>query len=146
MALEGKVALVTGASRGIGRAIALKLAQLGASVVVNYSGSKTRAEDAAAEIRNTGCEALVWQCDISDEQAVQKMIKAAIEHFGKIDILVNNAGITRDGLLMRMKEEDWDAVLNTNLKGVFLTTKAAIRPMMRQKQGRIINIASVVAF
>ncbi|WP_028982993.1 3-oxoacyl-[acyl-carrier-protein] reductase [Sporolactobacillus terrae] len=144
MALEGKIALVTGASRGIGRAIALKFAQLGASVIVNYSGSKTRAEDTAAEIRSTGSEALVWQCDIADEQAVQKMIKAAIAHFGKIDILVNNAGITRDGLLMRMKEADWDAVLNTNLKGVFLATKAVIRPMMRQKQGRIINVASVV--
>jgi 3-oxoacyl-[acyl-carrier protein] reductase len=144
MGLEGKTALVTGASRGIGRSIAIRLAQLGASVIVNYSGNKTRAEETAAEIQSIGSEALIWQCDISDEKAVQEMVKESIAHFGKIDIVVNNAGITRDGLLMRMKEEDWDAVLNTNLKGVFLVTKAALRPMMRQKQGRIINVASVV--
>lgn len=144
MGLEGKTALVTGASRGIGRSIAIKLAQLGASVIVNYSGNKTRAEETAAEIQSVGSEALIWQCDISNEKAVQEMVKESIAHFGKIDIVVNNAGITRDGLLMRMKEEDWDAVLNTNLKGVFLVTKAVLRPMMRQKQGRIINVASVV--
>lgn len=144
MGLEGKTALVTGASRGIGRSIAIKLAQLGASVIVNYSGNKTRAEETAAEIQSVGSEALIWQCDISNEKAVQEMVKESIAHFGKIDIVVNNAGITRDSLLMRMKEEDWDAVLNTNLKGVFLVTKAVLRPMMRQKQGRIINVASVV--
>ncbi|MCQ2008923.1 MAG: 3-oxoacyl-[acyl-carrier-protein] reductase [Sporolactobacillus sp.] len=144
MGLDGKTALVTGASRGIGRAIAIKLARLGASVIVNYSGNKTRAEDTVAEIESAGGKALIWQCDVSDETAVQAMIKKSIEQFGHIDIVVNNAGITRDGLLMRMKEEDWDAVLNTNLKGVFLVTKAALRPMMRQKAGRIINVASVV--
>ncbi|SFG02228.1 3-oxoacyl-[acyl-carrier-protein] reductase [Sporolactobacillus nakayamae] len=144
MGLEGKTALVTGASRGIGRSIAIKLAQLGASVIVNYSGNKVRAEETAAQIQSVGSEALIWQCDISDEKAVQEMVKESIAHFGKLDIVVNNAGITRDGLLMRMKEEDWDAVLNTNLKGVFLVTKAVLRPMMRQKKGRIINVASVV--
>ncbi|MCO7127968.1 3-oxoacyl-[acyl-carrier-protein] reductase [Sporolactobacillus shoreicorticis] len=144
MGLEGKTALVTGASRGIGRAIAIKLAQLGASVIVNYSGNKMRAENTAAEIRSVGREALIWQCDVSDEKAVQEMVKESLAHFGHIDIVVNNAGITRDGLLMRMKEEDWDAVLDTNLKGVFLVTKAALRPMIRQKQGKIINVASVV--
>jgi 3-oxoacyl-[acyl-carrier protein] reductase len=144
MGLEGKIALVTGASRGIGRSIAIKLAQLGAAVIVNYSGNKARAEETAAEIQSVGSEALIWQCDVSDEKAVQEMVKGSIAHFGKLDIVVNNAGITRDGLLMRMKEEDWDAVLNTNLKGVFLVTKAVLRSMMRQKQGKIINMASVV--
>ncbi|EST13095.1 3-oxoacyl-[acyl-carrier-protein] reductase [Sporolactobacillus laevolacticus] len=144
MGLQGKVALVTGASRGIGRAIAIALAKQGASIIVNYSGNKARAEETAADIRAAGAEALVWQSDISDEQSVQDMVKQSVDHFGHLDIVVNNAGITRDGLLMRMKETDWDAVLNTNLKGVFLVTKAALRPMMRQKQGRIINIASVV--
>lgn len=144
MGLQGKVALVTGASRGIGRAIAIALAKQGASIIVNYSGNKARAEETAADIRAAGAEALVWQSDISDEKSVQDMVKQSVDHFGHLDIVVNNAGITRDGLLMRMKETDWDAVLNTNLKGVFLVTKAALRPMMRQKQGRIINIASVV--
>lgn len=144
MGLQGKVALVTGASRGIGRAIAIALAKQGASIIVNYSGNKARAEETAADIRAVGAEALVWQSDISDEKSVQDMVKQSVDHFGHLDIVVNNAGITRDGLLMRMKETDWDAVLNTNLKGVFLVTKAVLRPMMRQKQGRIINIASVV--
>lgn len=144
MGLQGKVALVTGASRGIGRAIAIALAKQGASIIVNYSGNKARAEETAADIRAAGAEALVWQSDISDEKSVQDMVKQSVDHFGHLDIVVNNAGITRDGLLMRMKETDWDAVLNTNLKGVFLVTKAVLRPMMRQKQGRIINIASVV--
>ncbi|MCL1630895.1 3-oxoacyl-[acyl-carrier-protein] reductase [Sporolactobacillus sp. CPB3-1] len=144
MSLESKVALVTGASRGIGRAVALRLARLGASIIVNYSGNQERAEETAAEIRAYGSDALICQCDISDESAVQAMVKQSLAHFGKIDIVVNNAGITRDGLLMRLKEEDWDAVINTNLKGVFHVTKAVLRPMMRQKSGRIINIASVV--
>lgn len=144
MGLQGKVALVTGASRGIGRAIAIALAKQGASIIVNYSGNKARAEETAADIRAAGAEALVWQSDISDEKSVQEMVKQSVDHFGHLDIVVNNAGITRDGLLMRMKETDWDAVLNTNLKGVFLVTKAVLRSMMRQKQGRIINIASVV--
>jgi 3-oxoacyl-[acyl-carrier protein] reductase len=144
MGLKGKVALVTGASRGIGKAIALACAREGASVVVNYAGNKARAEQTAAEIRELGQEALVYQCDVTREPDVQKMIQTASEKFGHLDIVVNNAGITRDGLLMRIKEADWDAVLNTNLKGVFLVTKAVLRPMMRQRSGKIINIASVV--
>lgn len=144
MIFKDKVALVTGASRGIGKAIALELAREGASVIVNYSGNRLRAEETASEITAMGAEALIYQCDVSDETAVQEMIREAIKKFRHLDILVNNAGITRDGLIVRLKEEDWDAVLNTNLKGVFLVTKAALRPMMRQKQGRIINVASVV--
>ncbi|RYL95372.1 3-oxoacyl-[acyl-carrier-protein] reductase [Sporolactobacillus sp. THM7-4] len=144
MTLKNKTALVTGASRGIGRAIAIELAREGASVIINYAGSRDRAEETAAEVRALGSDALVFQCDVSDEAAVQEMVKAAVATYGHLDIVVNNAGITRDGLLMRMKEDDWDAVINTNLKGVFLVTKAAIRPMMRQKSGRIINVASVV--
>jgi 3-oxoacyl-(acyl-carrier-protein) reductase len=144
MLLKGKVALVTGASRGIGRAIALAFAREGASVVVNYAGSQERAEATAGEIRELGQKALVCQCNVTREADVQAMIKSATETFRHLDIVVNNAGITRDGLLMRIKEEDWDAVLDTNLKGVFLVTKAVLRPMMRQRSGRIINIASVV--
>lgn len=144
MILKDKTALVTGASRGIGKAIALELARAGASVVVNYSGNKTRAEETAAQIRELGTEALTYQCDVANEEDVQEMVRTAVQKFGHLDIVVNNAGIIRDGLIMRLKEEDWDAVLNTNLKGVFLVTKAALRPMMRQKQGKIINVASVV--
>ncbi|RYM07211.1 3-oxoacyl-[acyl-carrier-protein] reductase [Sporolactobacillus sp. THM7-7] len=144
MSLKNKAALVTGASRGIGKAIALELARGGASVIVNYAGSKTRAEETASEIRELGGEALVYQCDVSDEKGVAEMVQTAVKTFGHLDIVVNNAGITRDMLLMRMKEEDWDAVINTNLKGVFHVTRAAIRPMIRQRSGRIINVASVV--
>ncbi|MFT8361692.1 MAG: 3-oxoacyl-[acyl-carrier-protein] reductase [Sporolactobacillus sp.] len=144
MTLKGQVALVTGASRGIGRAIAIELAEAGASIVVNYAGNRARAEETAAAIRALGQEAWVCQGDVSREEDVAAVCQGALDHFGHIDILINNAGITRDGLLMRMKAEDWDAVLNTNLKGVFLMTKAVLRPMMRQKKGRIINIASVV--
>lgn len=144
MLLKDKVVLVTGASRGIGRAIALELAREGASIVVNYAGSKDRAEKTATEIKDLGSEAFTFQCDVSNETDVQSMVKATIEKFGHLDMVVNNAGITRDGLLVRLKEKDWDSVLDTNLKGVFLVTKAALRPMMRQRQGKIINIASVV--
>ncbi|WP_100487653.1 3-oxoacyl-[acyl-carrier-protein] reductase [Sporolactobacillus pectinivorans] len=144
MLLKDKVALVTGASRGIGRAIALELAREGASIVVNYAGSKDRAEKTVTEIKDLGSEAFTFQCDVSNETDVQSMVKATIEKFGHLDIVVNNAGITRDGLLVRLKEKDWDSVLDTNLKGVFLVTKAALRPMMRQRQGKVINIASVV--
>ena len=119
MKLEGKKALVTGASRGIGRAIALALAAEGADVVVNYAGSEAAAKAVAAEIEAMGRKALVLQADISSNESATAMVDAAVKEFGRIDILVNNAGITRDGLLMRMKEEDWDAVLTTNLKGVF---------------------------
>ena len=144
MLLDGKVALVTGASRGIGRAIALRLASEGASVAVNYAGNVKAAEEVKAEIEKLGGKALLVQADVADGAAVDAMVKAVVETFGTIDILVNNAGITRDGLLMRMKEEDWDAVMNTNLKGIFSCTKAVSRLMMKKRYGRIVNMSSVV--
>ncbi|PPA72086.1 3-oxoacyl-[acyl-carrier-protein] reductase [Jeotgalibacillus proteolyticus] len=144
MRLEGKVALVTGASRGIGREIALELAKNGADVAVNYSGSKEKAEQTAQEVENLGRKAFVIQANVGDADQVQNMIKETLGHFGKIDILINNAGVTRDNLLMRMKEEEWDDVMDINLKGVFLTTKAVSRSMMKQRSGRIINISSIV--
>lgn len=142
--LQDKVAVVTGASRGIGRAVALELAKNGAKVVVNYAGNELKAKEVVDEIQKLGSEAIAVQADIGNGEEVNAMIKQAVDTFGKIDILVNNAGITKDNLLMRMKEEEWDAVINTNLKGVFLTTKAVSRHMMKQRAGRIINIASVV--
>ncbi len=142
--LTNKVAVVTGASRGIGRAIALHLAELGAKVVVNYSGSQEKAEAVVAEIESNGGSAIAVQANVADADAVNTLMKAAVETYGSLDILINNAGITRDNLLMRMKEEDWDAVMNTNLKGVFLCTKAVTRQMMKQRAGRIVNIASIV--
>lgn len=142
--LAGKVALVTGASRGIGRAIAVELAKLGAKVAVNYSGSEAKALEVVDEIKASGSEAVAIQANVADGDSVQNMVKQVIETFGSLDILVNNAGITRDNLLMRMKEEEWDDVISTNLKGVFLCTKAVTRQMMKQRNGRIINIASVV--
>ena len=144
MQIEGKVAFVTGASRGIGRAIALTLAEAGADVAVNYAGNAAAAEEVAAEIRKMGRRALILQGDVSQTEAAAAMLDAVVAEFGRCDILVNNAGRTRDGLLMRMKEEDWDAVLNTNLKGVFNCTKAALKYMMKQRSGKIVNIASVV--
>lgn len=142
--LEGKVAVVTGASRGIGRAIALKLADEGAKVVVNYSGSQAKAEEVVARIQENGGEAISVQASVSQSEEVTALIDTAVKTFGSLDILVNNAGITRDNLLMRMKEDEWDDVLNTNLKGVFLCTKAVTRQMMKQRAGRIINISSIV--
>ncbi|MFJ5791362.1 3-oxoacyl-[acyl-carrier-protein] reductase [Lysinibacillus sp. NPDC097162] len=142
--LEGKVAVVTGASRGIGRAIALKLADEGAKVIVNYSGSQAKAEEVVAAIQANGGEALAVQASVSKTEEVTALMDAAVKTFGSLDILVNNAGITRDNLLMRMKEDEWDDVLNTNLKGVFLCTKAVTRQMMKQRAGRIINISSIV--
>jgi len=142
--LEGKVAVVTGASRGIGRAIALKLADEGAKVVVNYSGSQAKAEEVVARIQENGGEAIAVQASVSQSEEVIALIDTAVKTFGSLDILVNNAGITRDNLLMRMKEDEWDDVLNTNLKGVFLCTKAVTRQMMKQRAGRIINISSIV--
>ncbi|BBW96720.1 3-oxoacyl-[acyl-carrier-protein] reductase [Geobacillus sp. FSL W8-0032] len=142
--LEGKIALVTGASRGIGRAVALELARQGANVIVNYAGSEAKANEVVETIRSLGREAFAVQADVASAADVERMVKAALDSFGRLDILVNNAGITRDNLLMRMKEEEWDAVINTNLKGVFLCTKAVARPMMKQRYGRIVNIASVV--
>lgn len=143
--LEGRAALVTGASRGIGRAIAIELARQGARVVVNYRGNAEMAAAVVAEIREAGGEAEALQADISDAAAASGLVKATVERLGGLDILVNNAGITRDGLLMRMSEADWDAVHQTNLRGTFLVTKAAMRPMLRARDGRIINITSVVA-
>jgi 3-oxoacyl-[acyl-carrier protein] reductase len=142
--LAGKIALVTGASRGIGREIALELARQGANVAVNYSGSEAKANEVVDEIKTMGREAFAVKCDVSNAEEVAAMVKDTTSRFGRLDILVNNAGITRDNLLMRMKEEEWDDVLNINLKGVFLCTKAVTRQMMKQRIGRIINISSVV--
>ncbi|AXF55422.1 3-oxoacyl-ACP reductase FabG [Salicibibacter kimchii] len=141
--LEGKKALVTGASRGIGRAIALNLAQNGADVAVNYAGSEAKAAETAKECASYGVEAFPVQANVADEEAVKALFKTVTDRFGAIDILVNNAGITKDNLIMRMKEDDWDQVLDTNLKGVFLCSKAVVRPMMKQRSGSIINIGSV---
>lgn len=144
MLLDGKTALVTGASRGIGRAVALKLASEGAKVAINFAGSTAKAEAVKQEIEANGGEAILVQADVSDAEAVEAMVAKVQEAFGTIDILVNNAGITRDGLLMRMKEEDFDAVINTNLKGVFHVTKVVSKLMMKKRTGRIVNMASVV--
>lgn len=142
--LKGKKIVVTGGSRGIGRAIATTLASAGGDVAIFYAGNQTAAEETLTLIRETGQEGLALQVDVSDQKQVDEGIKQVISTWGRIDILVNNAGITRDNLLMRIKEDDWDQVMDTNLKGVFLCTKAVTRPMMRQKAGRIINISSVV--
>ena len=144
MLLDGKVAVVTGAFRGSGRAIALKLAAEGAKVAINYAGNTAKAEEVKAEIEKNGGEAILVQADVADAAAVEAMVNTTVEAFGQIDILVNNAGITRDGLLMRMKDEDFDAVINTNLKGVFYCTKLVSKLMMKKRSGRIINMASVV--
>lgn len=145
MQLEGKVALVTGASRGIGKAIALMLAENGADIAVNFAGSTAAAEAVAAEIEKMGRKAILVQGDVSKTEVCAEMVEKVVKELGHIDILVNNAGITRDTLLLRMKEEDWDAVLNTNLKGVFNCTKAAVKYMAKQRSGSIVNISSVVA-
>ncbi len=144
MLLDGRHALVTGASRGIGRAVALSLAAEGASVALNFAGNVAAAEAVRDEIERAGGKAILVPADVSDEGAVEAMVKTVAEAFGSIDILINNAGITRDGLLLRMKEADWDAVLNTNLKGVFLCAKAVSKLMMKKRYGRIVNMASVV--
>lgn len=141
--LEGRTAMVTGASRGIGKAIALQLAKLGAAVVVNYNSSPAAAEEVVAEIIGAGGKAIAVQANVSDEAQVEALFKAAIEAFGKVDILVNNAGVTRDNLIIRMKAEDFDTVIDTNLKSAWLCCKAAIGVMMRKRYGRIINISSV---
>jgi 3-oxoacyl-[acyl-carrier protein] reductase len=142
--LSGRVALVTGASRGIGQAIASTLAQAGATVVINYREQQQAASEAVAAIQADGGTALTAQADISNSADVEHLLKTTLDTYGHIDILVNNAGITRDGLLLRMKEEDFDAVIQTNLRGAYLCTRAALRPMMKQRSGRIINITSVV--
>lgn len=144
MDLEGKVALVTGSSRGIGRAIALKLAQQGAAVVVNYAQNREEAEGVVVAIREAGGRAVAAGANVSVAAEAGALVETALSSFGRLDVLVNNAGITRDDLILRMSEAQWDQVLAVNLKGAFLCTKAALRPMMRQRWGRIINIASVV--
>ncbi|EOD00561.1 3-oxoacyl-[acyl-carrier-protein] reductase [Caldisalinibacter kiritimatiensis] len=144
MDLKGKVALITGGSRGIGKAIAIKLASLGADIIINYVSSEQRAKDVVKEIESVGRKGLAVKADVSKMEEAKNLIDAAIKEFGKIDILVNNAGITKDNLLMRMSEEEWDAVLNINLKGTFNVTKSIIRKMIKQKNGSIINISSVV--
>ncbi len=142
--LSGNTAVVTGASRGIGRAIALELASRGALVIINYNGSASRAEEVKAEIETNGGRAELFRCDVSDSGQCEAFIADVIEKHKKIDILVNNAGITRDGLLMKMTEEDFDRVLDVNLKGTFHTIRFVSRQMLRQKSGRIINMSSVV--
>lgn len=143
MSLNGKTALVTGASRGIGRAIALRLAEDGANVAVIYAGSADKAEAVVNEITALGVNAKAYRCNVADSAAVNETVKAVTNDLGKIDILVNNAGITRDGLMLRMKDEDFDAVLNTNLKGAFNMIRACYSGFIRKKSGRIINISSV---
>lgn len=141
--LTDRVAVVTGSSRGIGRAIAVKLASLGAKVVVNYHTSEDAAQEVVEQIKADGSEAIAVHADVKDAEQAKGLIDAALEAFGHLDILVNNVGVTRDTLLMRMKEDDWDIVMETNLKGTFNCTKVAQRPMIRQRYGRIINITSV---
>ena len=143
--LEGKVALVTGASRGIGKEIALTLAKRGASVVVNYAGSAQAAKDTVEEIKSFGGNAEEMQCDVSDFAACGEMIRKVLEKYGHLDILVNNAGITRDGLILRMSESDYDAVMGVNLKGAFNTIRHASKAFIKQRSGKIINISSVSA-
>jgi 3-oxoacyl-[acyl-carrier protein] reductase len=142
-ALNGRAALVTGASRGIGRAIALRLGGLGASVVVNYARNEAAAREVVDAIVAAGGKAIAAQGDVAESGIAEALVKRTAEAFGKIDILVNNAGIIRDTLAVRMSDDDWDTVLSTNLRGAFLCTRAALRPMLRQRWGRIVNITSV---
>lgn len=142
--LQGKSALVTGSSRGIGREIALELGRQGANVAVNYAGNEQKAEEVVAELKEIGVQAMKMKANVANESEVKNMVKEVVTAFGNLHILVNNAGITRDNLLMRMKESEFDDVIETNLKGAFLCTKAVTRQMMKQRDGRIINIASIV--
>lgn len=142
--LEGKSAVVTGSGRGIGKAIALKLASLGADIVINDIPQSDYAEETCEEIKKLGVKSIVVKGDVRSAEDVKALIDTTLKEFGKIDILVNNAGITRDGLMLRMSEEDWDLVMDINLKGAFNCIKAAARPMMKQRNGAIINITSVV--
>lgn len=144
MDFAGKTAVVTGGSRGIGRAVCLELAKGGANVVLCYAGNESAAAETVSACEALGAKALSVKCDVADSAQVKKLMDEAIKAFGRIDILVNNAGITRDGLLMMMKEEDFDAVLSANLKGTFLCMKSVSRTMMKQRYGRIVNLSSVV--
>jgi len=144
MTLQGKVAVVTGGSRGIGRAVVTGLAREGAAITL-CARDRVLLEKVAAELESSGAQALAVQADVTQASEVEQMVEACVERFGQVDILVNNAGITRDNLLLRMKDEEWDAVLSTNLKGVFHCTRAVLRPMIKQRSGRIINLTSVVA-
>ncbi|WP_101913107.1 3-oxoacyl-[acyl-carrier-protein] reductase [Megasphaera vaginalis (ex Bordigoni et al. 2020)] len=144
MLLTGKTAVITGGSRGIGRAIAVALAREGANVAVIYAGNTAAAEETVRLIEAAGARAVALQCDVAQEEAVAAMVKAVMEAFGTIDILVNNAGITRDGLLMRMKQADWQAVINTNLNGMFYCAKEVTKIMMKKRSGAIVNLSSVV--
>ena len=144
MHLKDKIAIVTGGSRGIGKEICLKFASLGANLVINYIGDKTQAEDTKAECEKLGAKVALSEGDVSKMEDCEKLFQTAMDTFGRVDILVNNAGITRDNLLMRMSEEEFDAVIAVNLKGTFNCMKQAARPMMKQKYGKIINMASVV--
>lgn len=143
MLLEEKIAVVTGASRGIGRGVALALAREGAMVVVNYNGSKERADEVVAEIEANGGKAVAIRCNVSDFEQAKEFFAGVVKEYGCIDILVNNAGITRDNLMMKMSEEEFQDVIQTNLAGVFHGVKFVTRPMMKQRRGRIINMASV---
>ena len=141
--LKNKIALITGAGRGIGRAIAIALAKEGAEVVINYNGSEERAKEVKQTIEENGGKASIYKCNVSDFAACEAMIKDIVKEYGHLDILVNNAGITKDGLIMKMKEEDFDSVLNVNLKGTFNTIRHSARQMLKQRCGKIINISSV---
>ncbi len=145
MDFKGRTALVTGGSRGLGRAVCLELARGGANVAFCYAGNEAAARETVRDVEALGAKALSLRCDVSDAAQVDALVKAAVEAFGRIDILVNNAGITRDNLLMRMSEADFDAVISANLKGAFLCMKAVSRHMLKQRYGRIVNLSSVVA-
>lgn len=142
--LKNKIAVITGGSRGIGKEIAKKLAYNGANIVINYTSKEEEALKTKEDIENLGAKCIVIKCDVSKSEEVNEMINKTIKEFGRVDILVNNAGITKDNLIMKMKEEDFDKVIDINLKGVFNCTKAVTRPMMKNKYGKIINISSVV--
>ncbi|ALP94712.1 3-oxoacyl-[acyl-carrier-protein] reductase [Intestinimonas butyriciproducens] len=144
MELKGKAALVTGGSRGIGRAVCLELARRGACVAVNYAGNAAAAEETVESCKAMGVDAFSVQADVADAAACDAMVKEVVSRFGRLDILVNNAGITRDGLMPMLKDADWDAVLDANLKGAFHCMRAAYRPMMKQKYGRVVNLSSIV--
>ena len=144
MELEGKAALVTGGSRGIGRAVCLELARRGACVAGNYAGNAAAAEETVESCKAKGVDAFSVQADVADAAACDAMVKEVLSRFGRLDILVNNAGITRDGLMPMLKDADWDAVLDANLKGAFHCMRAAYRPMMKQKYGRVVNLSSIV--